>query len=77
MHWTAPTEQELEANPGSDGCLDFRAMVIERQDVWYMNDGSLTYRMCKDTSFVPPSATQGVSIKIIIILQLYIQYGKK
>ena len=23
-------------------------MVVERQDVWYMDDGALTYVMCED-----------------------------
>ena len=23
-------------------------MVVERQDVWYMDDGALTYIMCED-----------------------------
>ena len=50
--------------PGSSGCIDFRAMVIRRQDYWYMNDGSLTYRICRDTSFVDPSAGQDVRVCI-------------
>ena len=25
-------------------------MVVERQDVWYMDDGGLTYTMCEDDS---------------------------
>ena len=62
MFWTAPSEQELElATPGSSGCLDFKAMVIQRKDVWYMNEGALTYTMCKDTSFVHPSAVMEVN----------------
>ena len=59
--WTAPNEEELKGG-GSSGCIDFRAMVIRRQDYWYMNDGSLTYRICRDTSFVDPSAGQEVSV---------------
>ena len=39
----------------ASACIEFRAMVIERQDVWYMNDNGLTYRLCKDTSFVNPN----------------------
>ena len=59
--WTAPTEEDLQITPpGSSACIDFRAMVIRRQDYWYMNDGSLTYRICRDTSFVDPTAVQEV-----------------
>ena len=62
VFWTAPSEAELESAPhGSSGCLEFRAMVIERQDVWYMNAEGLTYGMCKDTSFKPPTAVMDVS----------------
>jgi hypothetical protein len=25
-------------------------MVIERQDVWYMDEGGLTYNLCEDNS---------------------------
>ena len=35
--------------------------MIQRQDVWYMNEGALTYTMCKDTSFVHPSAVMEVN----------------
>ena len=40
MYWTSP--------PKGSGCIDFKAMIIERQDYWYMDDGELTYSMCED-----------------------------
>jgi hypothetical protein len=27
-----------------------RAMVVERKDIWYMDDGGLTYTICEDDS---------------------------
>ena len=40
VYWTSP--------PKGHGCIDFKAMVVERADVWYMDDGALTYSMCED-----------------------------
>ena len=40
MYWTSP--------PIGSGCIDFKAMIVERQDVWYADDGGLTYTMCED-----------------------------
>ena len=40
VYWTSP--------PKGHGCIDFKAMVVERADVWYMDDGELTYAMCED-----------------------------
>ncbi len=42
VFWTSP--------PRGSGCIDFKLMVVERQDVWYMDDGALTYKMCEDDS---------------------------
>jgi len=42
VYWTSP--------PKGSGCIDFKAMVVERQDVWFMDDGGLTYQMCEDDS---------------------------
>lgn len=42
VYWTSP--------PRGSGCIDFKAMVVERQDVWFMDDGGLTYSMCEDDS---------------------------
>lgn len=42
VFWTSP--------PRGSGCIDFKAMVVERQDVWYMDDGGLTWTMCEDDS---------------------------
>ncbi|XP_047112187.1 spondin-1-like [Schistocerca piceifrons] len=38
--WTAP--------PAGSGCVVFRATVIERPDVWYMDDGPLSYTFCEE-----------------------------
>lgn len=40
--WTAP-------EMGS-GCIQLKAMVVERNDYWFMDDGALTYRICEDDS---------------------------
>ncbi|XP_059097069.1 spondin-1-like isoform X2 [Tigriopus californicus] len=42
FYWTAP--------PIGSGCIDFHAMIEERKDVWYADDGSLTYTLCEDKS---------------------------
>lgn len=42
MYWTAP--------PHGSGCVNFKAMVEERKDVWFVDYGSLTYTLCEDTS---------------------------
>lgn len=42
LYWTAPDR--------GSGCIEFKAMVMERADVWYMDDGGLTYRLCEDDS---------------------------
>jgi len=44
--WTAP--------PLGSGCINLRAMVVERNDFWYMDDDGLTYTICEDDS---PMAT--------------------
>ncbi|KAH8297458.1 hypothetical protein KR044_012087 [Drosophila immigrans] len=43
MHltWTAPSE------PGS-GCILIRATVLQHWDVWHMDDGGLTRRICEE-----------------------------
>ena len=40
--WTAP--------PRGSGCINFKAMVEERMDIWYSDYGSLTYSLCEDDS---------------------------
>jgi len=40
--WTAPE--------AGHGCIQLKAMVVERKDVWYMDDGALTYTICEDNS---------------------------
>ena len=40
--WTAP--------PRGSGCINFKAMVEERPEVWYTDYGSLTYALCEDDS---------------------------
>lgn len=40
--WTAP-------EMGS-GCINLKAMVVERNDFWFMDDGALTYTICEDDS---------------------------
>lgn len=42
VQWTAP-------EPGN-GCIQLKVMVVERKDVWYMDDGGLTYTFCEDDS---------------------------
>jgi hypothetical protein len=38
--WTAP--------PSGSGCIIFRSTIIEHRDVWYMDDGFLSKRVCED-----------------------------
>jgi hypothetical protein len=40
--WTAPEH--------GDGCIQLKAMVVERKDLWYMDDGGLTHTFCEDNS---------------------------
>jgi len=40
--WTAPEQ--------GSGCINLKAMVVERNDYWFMDDGALTYRICEDDS---------------------------
>jgi len=40
--WTAPE--------AGNGCIQLKAMVVERKDLWYMDDGALTYTFCEDDS---------------------------
>jgi len=40
--WTAPE--------AGNGCIQLKAMVVERKDLWYMDDGALTYTFCEDNS---------------------------
>ena len=42
VYWTSP--------PRGSGCIQFTAMIVERQDVWYMDDGGLSYTLCEDNS---------------------------
>ena len=42
VYWTAP--------PRGSGCIEFKAMIEERKDVWYSDDGSLSYTLCEDDS---------------------------
>lgn len=42
MIWTAPLE------PGF-GCVLIRATVIQHRDVWFMDDGSLTKKICEES----------------------------
>jgi hypothetical protein len=30
------------------GCIMLKAMVVERNDFWLMDDGGLTYTICED-----------------------------
>lgn len=56
MHltWTAPSE------PGN-GCILIRATVLQHRDVWHMDDGGLTRRICEevvdDVESQPTAAT--------------------
>lgn len=38
--WTAPQQ--------GSGCIMLKAMVVERNDFWFMDDGALTYSICED-----------------------------
>jgi len=40
--WTAPEQ--------GSGCINLKAMVVERNDFWFMDDGALTYTICEDDS---------------------------
>jgi len=40
--WTAPE--------AGTGCIQLKAMVVERPDMWFMDDGGLTYIFCEDNS---------------------------
>lgn len=40
--WTSPEH--------GAGCIQLKAMVVERKDLWFMDDGSLTYTICEDSS---------------------------
>jgi len=42
VYWTSP--------PRGSGCIQFSALIVERQDVWYMDDGGLSYTLCEDNS---------------------------
>jgi len=42
IFWTAPE--------AGSGCIFLKAMVVERNDLWYMDDGGLTYQICEDDS---------------------------
>merc|ERR1712227_638120 len=41
-YWTAPEQ--------GSGCIQLKAMVVERNDYWFMDDGALTYSICEDDS---------------------------
>ncbi len=41
-------------------------MVVERQDVWFMDDGGLTYQMCEDDSpLAEPTVIQSLVQKVL------------
>ncbi|CAG0879423.1 unnamed protein product [Cyprideis torosa] len=40
--WAAP--------PPGMGCIRFKAMVQEERDIWYADDGELTYELCEELS---------------------------
>jgi hypothetical protein len=40
VKWTAP--------PSGSGCVNIRATVVERQHIWYQDDGSLSTEMCEE-----------------------------
>eukprot|EP00088_Acartia_fossae_P070968 TRINITY_DN962_c0_g1_i5.p1 TRINITY_DN962_c0_g1~~TRINITY_DN962_c0_g1_i5.p1 ORF type:complete len:1038 (-),score=234.06 TRINITY_DN962_c0_g1_i5:373-3441(-) len=40
--WTAPV--------AGSGCIQLKAMVVERKDLWFMDDDGLTYNFCEDNS---------------------------
>jgi len=42
VYWTAPEQ--------GSGCIQLKAMVVERNDYWFMDDGALTYSICEDDS---------------------------
>jgi len=42
VYWTAPEQ--------GSGCIQLKAMVVERNDYWFMDDGALTYQICEDDS---------------------------
>ncbi|XP_071748069.1 uncharacterized protein [Lepeophtheirus salmonis] len=42
VHWIAPRR--------NSGCISFKAMVIERPGIWFMDDGALSYTVCEDSS---------------------------
>jgi len=42
VFWTAPA--------AGSGCIYLKAMVVERTDIWYMDDQGLTYKICEDDS---------------------------
>lgn len=44
VNWTAP-------GPGN-GCVTFRATIIEHRDFWYMDGGGLSKDFCEDTDAV-------------------------
>lgn len=29
------------------GCIEFKAMILEYRDIWYMDEGPLTQRFCQ------------------------------
>lgn len=41
MIWTAPSQ------PGN-GCVLIRATVLQHRDVWFMDDGGLTKKVCEE-----------------------------
>ncbi|KAL7736313.1 hypothetical protein ACLKA6_014789 [Drosophila palustris] len=57
MHltWTAPSE------PGN-GCILIRATVLQHRDVWHMDDGGLTRRICEEVVDDVESQPTGLSL---------------
>ena len=47
MFWIAP--------PSGTGSIAFRVMIYERRDLWYQDEGSLSYEMREDTRMERPT----------------------
>lgn len=47
--WTAPEQ--------GSGCIELKAMVVERKDKWHMDEGTLSYVICEDQSPISTSPT--------------------
>merc|ERR1719211_872604 len=49
VKWFAPVKDESRPSSGPS-CIQLKAMVVERNDYWFMDDGALTYQICEDES---------------------------